>query len=370
MTRPSLALTALALLLSAASTALALGFEETLARADSRPAAITARLDLIAAQNSLIRVEGDPFALKIDRLQAEQAVELSRATFEQAYYQALLDIADAYAGVLEARHRLALAERGMALAEASVRIAEIRRDNGGATALDVEDARIALENARKNTTLAASALRISENNLEGMIGEELVADDLESVPDRFLIEVPSEEATLQAIDEHPDLMGARHGLALADLGVKLLDPSYASEQQIEAAETQLETTRELVQEARRGFDLQARNLVIRARNAVETYEVEKRALAAADERLALQREQLDAGRIAAIQYDQAELDRFQAELAALEARHGVVRALLELQAGTLVALDGLEGLDFATATGIAVSTRGTVDPATDSADGR
>ena len=332
------------------ATANALTLEEALTSAPSRPDAVTANLELLNAKNDLIRTQGDPLALKIDLIQAEQGVELKTAQFEQAYYGSVLEIAQAYTGVLQAREGLELAQKGLNLSQEGLRIAEIRRNNGSATELDLQEARVSLEGAQKSVASAQSGLSVAENNLEGMIGQEVVAGELEPVPDSFFVALPPLDVALEAIQNNPQLLQSRQGLELARLGVTLLDPSYASESQIESAKTQLDTTEQLVEEARRGFNLQARNLYIQAENAAETYRVETESFQNARERLSFQKDRLDSGLIAEIQYEQSELEFLQAELAELQARHAYLSALLELQQGTTVQLDGPPVLNFVAAT--------------------
>ena len=327
----------------------ALTFEEALQSAPSRPDAVTAKLELLNATNDLIRVQGDPLALRIDVVQAEQAVELNRAELEAAYYGAVLEITQAYTGVLQGREQLELAQKGMAVAQASLDIAQIRLENGSATQLDVQEAQVALNDAEKNLTAAQNGLNVSENNLEGMIGQEVAAGDLEPVPDDYLVALPPLEAALNASADNPQLLQSRQGLDLARIGLDLLDPSYASASQIESSRTQLETTQELVQEAQRGFSLQVRNLYIQAENAQETFQVEQDSLVNARERLAFQQDRLESGLIAEIQLDQAELEFLQTQLAVLQARHGYLTALQQLQEGALLGLEGPAAYDFETA---------------------
>lgn len=340
----------------------ALTLEEALQSAQSRPDAVTANLELLNARNNLIRTEGDPLALKMDLVQAQQAVELNIAKFQQAYYGALLEIAQAYTGVLQAQAQTNLAEKGLAVSQESLRIAEIRLNNGSATELDYQEAQVSVQEAEKNVAAARSGLNIAENNLEGMIGQDVIASELEPVPDSFFVTLPPLEVASEAIRNHPQLLQARQGLELAGLGVSLLDPSYASESQIESARTQLETTEQLVAEAERGFNLQVRNLYIQAENAADTYRVEQDSLANAVERLQFEQDRLNAGLIAGIQFQAAEISYMQAELAALQARHAYLTALLALQEGTMVQLDGPEVLDFEAMTSLSV-------PAGDAEDG-
>lgn len=327
----------IALVLPVAS---ALGFDEALQAAPSRPDAVNARLELLAAQNDLLRVQGDPLALKMDQVKAEQAVRLGRATLHKAIADALVDIAGAYTGVLEAREGAKLADEGAALSQTSLRIAGIRRDNGTGTELDVQDAQVSFDKAKQDAAKAHKGLSVALNNLQGMIGVDVEANDLDVIPDTFLVDVPSLETVLAGLPNHPQLLQASQGLALAKLGVDMLDPSYASASQIESARTQVLTTEQLVQEASRGFALQARNLVIQAQSAAEGYAIALADVDNAEQRLAFQQDRFSSGLIAQVVLDQAKLQAGQAQLAALTARDSVFKSLLAVQAGTLAPLAG------------------------------
>ena len=339
---------ALPLLMPAAH---ALGFQDALLAAQTRPDAVTKRLELLNDANELVRVQGDPLALKLDIVKAQQAVALDRAQLEKAYDDALVQIAQAYTGVIEARQQVALATQGATVAKASLDIATIRRANGSGTDLDVQDAQVSLDNATKNLQTAQKGLAIAAANLEGLVGQTIDAVSLETIPDRFLVDVPSTDDAIAALPRTPQLVQSEQGLALARLGVSLLDPSYASTSQIASATTQLQTTEKLVTEAKRGLEIQARNLVVQAQSAAESYRIEQDNLTNAAQRLSFASDRLSSGLIPKIQYQQAELSQLQAALASLQARDAYVVALLQLQAGTQVQLQGPSVYDFAATVG-------------------
>ena len=325
----------LTLALIAAGHAAAIGLDEAWQSAPARPDAITTRLELLTAQSTLTRTEADPLALRMDLLQARQGVELLEAQHRHAVFSALLEVAEAYTGVLQARAQQDLASSGLALAETALQVANIRFANGGATSLDVRDAEIAVDEARQGVEAATSGLGVALANLEGMIGQELEADELEPVPDELLATLPALEELVAKLDEHPTLLQARHGVNLAATAVELLDPAYAPVAQIESAKTQLATAEELVAEARRGFELQARNAYLQATSAADRHDVAAERVAAAEERLELQRVRLEGGLISAVQLEQAELETEQQRLELQRAAHEHLLALLRLQTATM-----------------------------------
>lgn len=313
--------------------------DDAVARAAYRPDPVNARLELLNAETELARIAGDPLALRTDRLQAEHAVTLGRAELERAYRGAVAEIAAAYSGALDARSGLELTERAAELSATSLEVARVRRANGSATDLDVQEAEVALESARSDAATARSRLAVARTNLEGLVGRPLGADALQPVPDAWLAASPGLGAALAAVGGVPELVQARQGLELARVGVDTLDPRYASASQIDAADTRLATTETLVTESRRGFELQARNLVVQTDSAADALRIETDDLANARERLALQRERYRRGLIAELQLRQNELEAAQAEFAHQQARHAYLNALLELQRGTLVPVE-------------------------------
>jgi len=329
----------------------ALSFQDALQAAQSRPDAVTKRLELLNDNSELLRVQGDPLALKLDLTKAQQAVALDRAQLEKAFDDALVQIAQAYTGVLEAREQAAVAAKGVEVSQASLDIAKIRRSNGSGTDLDVRDAQVSLDNANKNAQTVQKSLAVAVANLEGLIGQKLDAAELEPIPDSFLVPVPEVQAAIESLPRTPQLLQSRQGLALARLGVSLLDPSYASASQIQSAKTQLQTTEKLVAEAQRGLEIQARNLVVQAQSASDSVRIQQDSLANANQSLKFASDRLAAGLIPKVQYQKAQLDQLQAQLSALQARDAYVVALLQLQAGTQVALGGPSVYDFGASIG-------------------
>lgn len=320
--------------------AAALTFEEALLAAPGRPDAVSAQLTLLNAESTNLRTEADPLALRMDRLQASQAVEMAAVELEQARLTAVADLAEAYGAVLAGRDQEQLARQGLELAQRGLEITEIRVANGSATQLDLRDAQVAADEAAAMAATADSGLRLAVSNLEGMVGQTVDPDALGRVPAGFRPPLPDLDAALNAATRLPQLLQVEHGLELARTGVEMLDPSYASAAQIEQARTQLETTEQLAAEARRGLLLSARNLHLQAQDALTRLEVEEDAHANAVERHGFEQQRLDSGLISEIAFQQADLELKQAELALLQAENDAMVALLRLSAGTLVPLDG------------------------------
>jgi outer membrane protein TolC len=314
---------------------------QALATSNNRSAVVNGQLALNDATLALSRTQADPLALRLQNVQAEQKVVLAQVQLDQAKYQAIADISSGYTQLLEAQAARDLSAFGRDLSSQSLQIAQIRRDKGSATELEVQEAQNALEDAENSLLSMDQTVALARTNLEGLIA--MTAQTLEAIPDNLLVSLPALETVLANIDRLPTLLQVNQGIELAGLGVDLLDPSYASQQQIDNAKLQLEQAQTQGGEARRGLELQARGLYNTAKTASETLSIRQDALNNALEREGVERQRLDAGLIADIQFKQTQLSTKQAELAALQAKHSYLNALLALQAGTMTPLEGLYG---------------------------
>ena len=323
------------------NSSFALELTEALAQAGNRSDVVNAELAQSDAEVGFSRTQADPLALRLEQTQARQRATLSAAQLRQARYQATADIAAAYTQLLEAQLQRDLAAAGREVSVQSLDIARIRFDKGSATALDVQDAENALQDAEKNLAAAEQGVSLAQTNLESLVGQQV--ETVEPVPDSLLAPLPNLETVLQNAVNSPTLLQVNQGVELAEVGADLLDPSYASKAQLDNAKLQLEQAREAAKEAQRGLEIQARSLYNTATTAAQSYRNSQAALKSAQEREALEKQRLDAGLIADITFKQAQLTSFQALLAATQAKHAYLNALLELQAGTMTALEGLHG---------------------------
>ncbi len=317
----------------------ALNLQEALGAATMRTDVINAQLALNDANTALVRTQSDPLALKLDQVQATQRARLSSSQLTQAQYQAIADIAASYTQVLELNAQRDLAAMARDLSAQSLDIAKIRFSKGSATALDVQEAENNLEDANKNLASAEQGLALSRSDLAGLTGQD--SETLEEIPDTLLGAVPALETVLASIDNGPTLIQVANGAELAALAVDLLDPSYASQSQIDNAVLQRDQAAESLKEARRGIELQARSLYNQTTTSAQGYQIQLAALNNALERESLEKQRLDAGLIAEIQFKQTQLATMQARIGAMQAKHSYLKALLNLQAGTMTPVEGL-----------------------------
>ena len=318
---------------------------DALARTPQRPAVVSAHTELQDAALNRQRVAQDPLAVRSDKLQARQRLELARVSYVQTFYTALQEIASAYTGVLGAREGVAVARRGVELGEKVLELAQIRFEGGSAVQADLDEAQVSLSEARNGLRSAQDGLTVALSNLGGLLGRELSAAQVTDFSDTYLVPVPALDTVFAAAAQHPTVVQAAQGLAAAELAATVLDPSYASPTQLESAQSARANARAGAAEARRGFQIQVRTLFNQAQSARESYRVAQETLRTTNEQLAIQQQRFTGGLISRLALSQAELQSAQAEQSAQGARYALLNALLELQSGTLVDLAGPAVLD-------------------------
>jgi outer membrane protein, heavy metal efflux system len=219
-------------------------------------------------------------------------------------------------------------------------VARLRFERGSATALEVQSAETDLREAERGVNAASDGLALATSNLVGLTGLAFEASEPLGRERLAALQVPSVDELAAAAERTPTVMQVRHGLALAELQVELLDPSFAARSQIDQARLQRDRASAAADEARRGVTLLLRSRANALATALEGDRIAQEALAQAHEREAIERQRLQAGLISELAFEQAQLQTLQAELRAVQAEHALVRAALELQAATLAPLEG------------------------------
>lgn len=329
--------------LALAGAAGAQPLEAYLARADRAVGVVSAVLDRDDAERALSRTEADPLALRPERLQSQQRAELTRAQADEALFQAYVDVAAAYAQVREAELQVGIAAAGRALAERGLEVARLRLERGSATALEVQAAETDLREAERGLNAASDGLALARSNLVGITGIELDATEPIARERLVRLEVPGDDVLAAAAANTATVLQVRHGLALAELQVELLDPSFAARSQIDQAQLQRDQASAGADEALRGVTLLLRSRANALASALEGDRIAQDALAQARERESIERRRLDAGLISELAFEQAQLQTLQAVLRAVQAEHALLAAALELQADARLALEGWHG---------------------------
>ena len=288
-----------------------------------RPEVVNAEQERLDARRALERTGADPLALRLDRLQASQRVELAEARLHLARLEAAQEITDAYLQLLESEAQRRLAQDALALSEQALEITRIRVEVGSAPEIELSEAQTARKEAAGSLQAAAEAEALARDNLEGLLEREF--EELAPAPPPQSA-LPRVNELKEALAGHPTLMEVRHGAAVAELAVELLDPSYAPRVEIEQAELQHEQALRMLGEVERGLRIQVQALHLQATQAMENREVAQDALRDAEARLDIERRRFDAGLSAEISLRRAELDAASARLEAMVAAHEVLRS--------------------------------------------
>lgn len=102
--------------------------------------------------------------------QARADVEKARVAVESAREGVALEVRNAYLSLLEAREKVAAAERGLQAATESLRVARVRYEAGVSTQLELSDAELAFTQAQQNLVNARYDLRVAWARLEKAMG--------------------------------------------------------------------------------------------------------------------------------------------------------------------------------------------------------
>lgn len=320
-----LALAALAF--SAQTLAQNVTLESALAKAKDQATVISAQVELADAKANLQRVLSDPLLTKPTKVQAEHRVETAEANLKRTTAQAQNNITSAYAQVLEANAQVRLAQKALELSQRGLEVAQIRQRNGSGTQLDVRNAQNRLEDSQKNLSAAENGAALAQSSLRSLIG---AFQNLAALPN---VEQPGNAVIKELLAQNPDVLGSRQRIELAQMQVELLDPSYASRADIDAAKARAEQAAQGGKELERGITLQYDSLYQQVQNAAKNLQVQSAALTNARETQTNDKKRLDSGLISGLTYLQTELATLQSELSALQARGNYLRAIYGLYAG-------------------------------------
>ncbi len=237
--------------------AAALDYQEALDLAGARPPVLAARVELADAQTQFARVRAEPTALRLERLKARQRLDLAAAELRLARVRAAAEIGRAYTGVLSAQRWHAVSRQVADVARRAYEIARLRYVKGGISRQDLRQAELEWREAQDRAREADEALDLAWSQLVSLLGPQVRGQAL-SDPPRPL--VPGLNAVFYSLWEHPERLRAWHGVQLAETARALLDPSYATPAQIEAAELRIEQAKAALREVERGLELRAKQL--------------------------------------------------------------------------------------------------------------
>ena len=318
---------------------------DALQSAAQRPAVAAAQLEIGGARDDLARTEADPFALALEKTQAQQRLELSQAQARQARFTALSELGSAYTAQLQAELEAEATRENEALTGRLVEVAQIRFRRGSITGLEVREAEANLSVAEAAHAAAEERLALSRTSLQALLPPGTETGPLEPIPERTVERTLPELATvLEQARETPTRLEVQQALVLARLQNGLLDPSYSSARDLEAARTALEAVQVSSAETVRTQNAQIRTLYAQATAARELYRAQKSAERAARSRLNFQKNRFSRGLISDLELRQSEYTATEARLELLRAKHDYVTSVFALQAAAATELWPIDGL--------------------------
>lgn len=323
--------------LSLSTGAFAYSLTDALRVASIRPAVAAARLSLANAQAELTRTDTDPFALRPEKIAAQQRLALSEAELSAAHYAAVSELGVAYTARLQAELEDRAARADEALSRRLVEVAEIRLRRGSVTELEVREAEAALSVAETNHRAAAETLTLARSRLQALLPDQ--AARLEPIS-TWTVErpLPDVQVVLAGAESTPTLLSLRQAVATARLNRNLLDPSYSSARDISAAENALETATTELNETTRTLRAELQTRYAEAAAAQGLYRAQRTTSGAAQSRLTSQQNRFGRGLISDLELRQTEYAATTARLEMMRAKHLYVTILLELQAAAATPL--------------------------------
>ena len=288
---------------------------------------IAARADLAAAERELRRTEGDPLALRLSRLEAQQRVAGERADLTSARLGAERDAAALYFDALEADDALDLARARRDIAQTTAQATQIRFEAGQIGQLELTRAQNDLAAAEREVASAEQRRTFAYGQLASLLGRE---DEIRLIPTFAPPPVPPLEEVLERLDENAALRRAEQAVETAQVSLELADGSYSPQRDIEAAEDALASAQTQRRELRRSLDLSVRGAHNAALGARDVYQNAQAALQSAEAELAAQRLRFEAGDVSRLTL--AESERGVAEGAATlrSAQYALAEAVTQL----------------------------------------
>ena len=288
---------------------------------------ITASADLAAAERELRRTEGDPLALRLSRLEAQQRVASEQADLTSARLGAERDAAALYFGALEADDALDLARARRDIAQMTAQATQIRFEAGQVGRLELSRAQNDLAAAEREVASAEQRRTFAYGELASLLGQ---VDELRLLAPFAPPPVPPLEEVLGRLDENAALQRAAQAVEVAQVSLELADSSYSSQRDVEAAEDALASVRTQRRELRRSLDLSVRGAHNAALSARDAYQNARAALQSAEDELSAQRLRFEAGDVSCLALAEAERSVAESAAAARSAQYALAETVTQL----------------------------------------
>ncbi|MFC6592699.1 TolC family protein [Deinococcus lacus] len=274
--------------------------------------------ELEQARAGLTRVQGDPLALRPDLMAAQARLQQAEASQRLTGLQVRAALAAELATLSGAEYDLRLAQARSELAALNLQAAQVRRNAGAATALDLENAQTEATNAAAAVTQAKEALAAAQAAVKARAGTLPAAAKTLSFPQ------PKLETLRSGLAQHPRLLRAQAEAEKAELDLTIKSTDLSAPVEVQAARDALLGARKNVEDTQ--LDLTAKlNEAWQTYSAARsTVQSRQRSAAGAAEQARVQESRFSAGLVS-----RAELLKARTAALEAEAQLDAARASLE-----------------------------------------
>jgi outer membrane protein, heavy metal efflux system len=290
---------------------------------------ISGETDLAAAQRDLDRVNNDPLALRLEKLQAEQSVATEQEDLNKGLLSSRLDVTDKFFAALEADQSLANAQKQLEINNATLEAQQIRFEAGAITQIDLSKAQNDAVNAERTVRDAQNTRNLAYSQLANVIGQSVSA----LVPYEAAAPTlaPLEEVQQTAMTENTQLKALQRSVDLARTQLEITDNAFSSRSEIDSAKDALANAELNLSDYQSTLGLTVESSYNTVLAAQASYENALEAFQTSADDLAAQQTRLDAGSISPIAFQQSELTHAQNTAALNTAKHELLLAHIRLE---------------------------------------
>jgi outer membrane protein, heavy metal efflux system len=290
---------------------------------------ISGKTDLAAAQRDLDRINNDPLALRLEKLQAEQKVASEQEALNAALLSSRLDVTDKFFLALEADQSLANAQKQLDINRATLQAQQIRFDAGAITQIDLSKAQNDAVNAERTLRDAQNTRNLAYSQLGSVIGQNVttLAPYEAAAPEL----TPLEQIQQTANTENTQLKALQRNVDLSRTQLEITDNAFSSRSQIDSAKDALANAELNLSDYASTLGLTIESSYNSVLAAQASYQNALEAFQTSADDLAAQQTRLDAGSISPIAFQQSELAHAQNVAALDKAKHQLVLTHIRLE---------------------------------------
>ncbi len=169
---------------------------------------------------------------------AQAMAGAARTDYRKAELDTVLEVREAYLGVVRAESMVGVAERGKSLAAANTELTKLLESRGLQAQVDVLESQRSESEADSGLLRARNGVELASANLNRVLGREIDAEvsvspvEMETLP---ADPAPLAELAARAIANRPETASLRHNIEAAEAGIKLAKSLNKPRVNLEAA---------------------------------------------------------------------------------------------------------------------------------------